>query len=1076
MINSSLGSRLRAWLNNIPIHDPIERRIASLLQVVLIGLMVIVILATILLVTIPTLSLQEKLDAVISDLFGFLVVALPLSLLRRGYFRGSALIIIIILFITPALAVTVVVDLLNSGGIVVQFTLAIILAGLLVSRRALVLTFGLSALVVGFAAFRGQNAAPQLATANIGMATSFILFNGLIALILDRFGLTLRTTLKTALVRETELKIEINERKQAEEALQKAHDELENSVQERTAELAQTNELLQTLMDSTPDNIFFKDIQGRFLRVSRSQASWFGLDNPALMLGKTDFDFFADEHVHQALADEQIVMRTGRPLVGFEEHEIWPDGRETWVLTTKAPLRDNDGHIVGTFGIARDITERKRAEVALRQAKAELEVRVAERTAELNQANEQLRLELTARRRAEEEVLLSQSRLTGLVTSAMDGIVSIDSQQKIVLFNPAAETMFGYKAEEMLGQPHAILLPERYRAAHARQIDHFGRTGITSRAMAGFTEVTGLRRNGEEFPMDASISQVEVGGQKFFTVILRDVTERTQAEEMLQASEARYRRLFEAAKDGILILDADTGEILDVNPFLKEMLGYSHTQFLGKQLWEIGLFKDIVDNKASFRELQKSRYIRYENLPLETKDGHTIWVEFVSNVYDVNGIQVIQCNIRDITGRKQAEEKVQRQNQRLRVLREIDTAILSSDSVENIVNVALSHIRELIDCHRASMSLFDWGTDEALIFGVRTATETSIPLGTRMPLVLFQDMIQTLSKDQPVVIQDLSALVDPPPQIQSQIRDGLRSMCLLPLFSQNNLFGSFSLFSDIPGFFDEEKINLGREVANQVAIAITQSRLVEVLQHLNVDLEQRVRERENLIAELTAKNAELERFTYAVSHDLKSPLVTIMGFLGYLEQDAMTGNVERLKGDAKRIATAVEKMQELLNDLLELARIGRFVNPPELVPFEELAREAIGLVEGRIQERGVTVDLQSNLPAVYVDKPRLIEVLQNLLDNAAKYMGDQPHPLIEIGTCGEEDDKPIFYVKDNGISIAPEYREKIFGLFDKLDARSEGAGIGLALVKRIIEFHGGRIWVESKAGKGSALCFTLPVA
>ena len=120
--------------------------------------------------------------------------------------------------------------------------------------------------------------------------------------------------------------------------------------------------------------------------------------------------------------------------------------------------------------------------------------------------------------------------------------------------------------------------------------------------------------------------------------------------------------------------------------------------------------------------------------------------------------------------------------------------------------------------------------------------------------------------------------------------------------------------------------------------------------------------------------------------------------------------------------------------------------------------------------------LKPNLPAVYGDKPRLIEVLQNLLDNAAKYIGDQPHPRIEIGCCGEEEGKPLFYVKDNGIGIALEYRERVFGLFNKLDARSEGTGIGLALVKRIIEFHGGRIWVESEVGKGSIFYFTLPRA
>ncbi|MDX1377310.1 MAG: ATP-binding protein [Anaerolineales bacterium] len=233
-------------------------------------------------------------------------------------------------------------------------------------------------------------------------------------------------------------------------------------------------------------------------------------------------------------------------------------------------------------------------------------------------------------------------------------------------------------------------------------------------------------------------------------------------------------------------------------------------------------------------------------------------------------------------------------------------------------------------------------------------------------------------------------------------------------------------------------------------------------------------ERERLIDELESKNQELEHFTYTVSHDLKSPLVTINGFLGYLENDAVSGNMERLRKDIQRIQEAVQKMQKLLNELLELSRIGRMMNPPETIPFDDLALEAIEIVQGGLKERGVTVHIAPNLPSVHVDKPRLVEVLQNLIDNAAKYMGDQKNPQVEIGQQGDEDDKPIFFVKDNGMGIPNEHYDRIFGLFNKLDAKSEGTGVGLALVKRIVEVHGGRIWVESEAGKGSTFYFTLP--
>lgn len=238
------------------------------------------------------------------------------------------------------------------------------------------------------------------------------------------------------------------------------------------------------------------------------------------------------------------------------------------------------------------------------------------------------------------------------------------------------------------------------------------------------------------------------------------------------------------------------------------------------------------------------------------------------------------------------------------------------------------------------------------------------------------------------------------------------------------------------------------------------------VEELNEELKKRVRE-------LEASNDELTQFTYTVSHDLKSPLVTINGYLGYIEQDAESGDMERLKEDTQRIREAANKMHALLTELLELSRIGRMMNEPQNIPFEDIVNDALGLVHGQIEKSKATVHMQPNLPIVHGDRQRLTEVLQNLLDNAAKYMGDQADPLIEIGQQGEEDDKPIFFVKDNGIGIAPEYHKRVFGLFNKLDSQSEGTGIGLALVKRIVEVHSGRIWVKSKLGEGSTFFFTL---
>jgi len=293
------------------------------------------------------------------------------------------------------------------------------------------------------------------------------------------------------------------------------------------------------------------------------------------------------------------------------------------------------------------------------------------------------------------------------------------------------------------------------------------------------------------------------------------------------------------------------------------------------------------------------------------------------------------------------------------------------------------------------------------------------------------------------------------------------------IFTSRNLTRSIRRLSKTARDVEEGNLDVRASIKTSDEVGLLASAFDSMLNHVqdwNTALNKQVKAR---TVELESKNAELERYTYTVSHDLKSPLVTIKGFLGLLEADMIKGDAERIKKDVGHIHNAADKMNQLLDELLELSRVGEVAGVKEKVPFEYLANEVLELDGGRMKKLGIEVKIAPDLPIMYVDRLRLVEVLQNFIDNAVKHMGRQSEPCIEIG-ARQVNGEDVYYVRDNGIGIEPRYHENVFGLFNKLDKASDGTGVGLAIVRRIIEVHGGRVWVESKGKeKGSTFCFTI---
>jgi two-component system cell cycle sensor histidine kinase/response regulator CckA len=260
-----------------------------------------------------------------------------------------------------------------------------------------------------------------------------------------------------------------------------------------------------------------------------------------------------------------------------------------------------------------------------------------------------------------------------LFEAAQDGVLILDADTgRINDANPFLINLLGFSRAEMVGKTVGELSPFKDIWSNKVMLERLQKDGYVR-----YHDLPLETRDGRKIAVEFVSNVYQAGDEQVIQCNIRDITERKRTEGAMFSSEARYRRLFEAAKDGILILNAATGRIVDANPFLTELLGYAREAFIGKHLWELGFFKDIAANEANFKELQAKDYIRYDDLPFETSDGRRIDVEFVSNVYNVDGHRVMQCNFRDITERKRAEES----NVRLAAIVESsDDAIIGKSS------------------------------------------------------------------------------------------------------------------------------------------------------------------------------------------------------------------------------------------------------------------------------------------------------------------------------------------------------------------------------------------------------------
>ncbi len=742
--------------------------------------------------------------------------------------------------------------------------------------------------------------------------------------------------------------------------------------------------------------------------------------------------------------------------------------------------------------------------------------------------------DITEQKAAEEAVKASEEKFATAFRSSPDAILITSLPDgRILEVNEGFSRISGYSREEALGSTTRKLELWAFEEQRLRMLAQIQESGQIREYQADIKA-----RDGKIRICLLSAETVDVQGDPCLLSVVRDVTERRQAEQALRLSEARLVTAFRASPDAILISRMPSGELLEVNDSFCRLTGLSRSEALGHTILELGLWKDAAASKELMERLEKQRRIRHLETYFYSSDGtyHPAMAEI--EIVEIEGDSALLSVVRDVTDLRRIETSRRRLS---RMLEAISDFVAIADLEGNLIYlneggrrmVGLALEADVSSFHLADFHLpeeVQWLRHNVLPeiekLGIWSGETVILRRdGRRVPaLQVVTHHAGSDPEDEPFLSSIAHDITERKRMEEALVASEERfakafhatpDAILLASMPLGSILEANQGFSRLTGYGRREVVGrstsqLGiwqdpesrREMMDRLSRAGTVKNFEVAIRTRDGDVrtcmltgevvelgvrpclllllrdvtEKRLAEAERnaFVEELENKNAELERFTYTVSHDLKSPLVTIKGFLGLLRRDIDASAIKRAHRDIDRIQRAADTMGMLLDELLELSRVGRVVHPAEDVDLADLTREVVELLTGILAGRHVRLDISEDLPVVFGDRPRLREVMQNLLDNAIKFLGDgNPSPHIEV-VCEQRGDDQVILVRDNGVGIDPRYHQKIFDLFDRLDPTIEGTGIGLALVKRIVEFHQGRVWVESEGpGKGSAFCFTL---
>lgn len=618
-----------------------------------------------------------------------------------------------------------------------------------------------------------------------------------------------------------------------------------------------------------------------------------------------------------------------------------------------------------------------------------------------------------------EDLTQSGSLLQIVLQTVLDGLIVIDSKGCVQSFNTAAEKIFGYTPEEVVGHNVRMLMPAPYQAEHDGYLSHFLATGEKKVIGIG-REVAARRKDGSVFPMELGVNEMHVGEIRLFVGTIRDITERKEAERQLKEEAGRMQAVMNTVLDGLITID-EHGMVQTFNPAAVRIFGYTPDEVIGRNVKMLMPEPYHSGHDGYLKNYFASGDAKVIGIGREVsgrrKDGSVFPMELGVNEMQLDRARVFVGTVRDITERKRAEDNLRSEASRLQaVMNTVLDGLVTIDQLGTIRSFNPSSVRifgyqpEEVVGHNVRMLMpepYHSEHDGYLRHYMTTGEKKVIGIGRE---------VAARRKDGSVFPMEL----------------GINEMWL-----------------------DGERMFVG------TIRDISERKDAEAAIH-------------DYVERLKRSNQELDDFAYIASHDLKEPIRGLSNNAVFLQEDYADLVDESGQRRLNRMVYLCRRMEALVDDLLYFSRLGRQELAVQPANLNAVIRDIELMMEVTLLEENAEIVLPEPLPVITCDVPRVTEVFRNLITNAVKY-NKSPRKRVEIGMSALQP-TPTFYVRDNGIGIEPRFFNDIFRIFKRLNEEDDavkGTGVGLTFVKKIVERHGGRIWLDSRPGEGTTFYFTL---